>query len=300
MEKNEFPVNDRCRHHYVWSLRLQGNLCRVYRQPIYNVKRRKKKRGKIYGFSSKARLRMLCEAAKIDWDACGQCSFITLTYPDLACEQSYKARTIHRFIFHRYLEKYYGCHVPTIWRIEWKPRQTGIFKGLLMPHIHIVVIGLPCLSRWRIQVLWRKTLSYGNYINVHSIDLTGPAGAAKYISKYVSKPDALGIVPYVNKRITPGKAWAMTRREEIPRHRVSVCRILTDDEIEQVQGLAELSRPNYDPRHDGGFVLFGPVNAKIIGYWYGKGIAEPTAAEYDSLTKRGSRPVGQEEPYVPC
>lgn len=282
-----FPWNKATPHHYLWSLRTQGNLTRVMRQRVYSVGRRRKKRGKIWGFSAKARMRMLCEAAKIDWEKAGQCSFITLTYPDMACEKHYKDRTIHRYLFHRRLEDYYGCHVPTIWRIEWKPRLSGVFKGLLMPHIHIVVIGLPALSRWRIQVLWRKALSYDKYINVHSIDLEGAAGAAKYISKYVSKSEALGIVPYVNKRVQPGKAWDMSRRNEIPRHPISICRILTDDEIAEVQQLAVLNRPNYDPTRDGGFVLFGPANAKIIGYWYGKGIAKPEQSDYDAITKRG-------------
>jgi len=163
-----------------------------------------------------------------------------------------------------------------MWRIEWKARQTGIFKGILMPHIHIVVIGLPCLTKWRIRKLWQRTLGYNKYINVHSINLVGAAGAAKYISKYVSKPDTLGIVPYVNKRITPGKAWDMTRRPLIPWYDVSICRLLTDDQVAELQQLAVLAIPGYDPRSDGGFSLFGPDNAKVIGYWYGNGIDKGT------------------------
>jgi len=273
MGVDTYAWNRKNKSHYLWTVRVQGNLSRVYRQRIYNTIRPKKKRGKIYGFSAKTRMRMLRESAKIDWNGIGQSSFVTLTYPDWCVEEHYKQRTVHRFVFHRYLEKYFGCYVPTIWRVEWKPRQSGMYEGLLMPHIHYVIIGLPALPKETIRSLWQRTLSYDEYVDVDSKDIYGAEGAAKYISKYVSKPDALGIVPYVNKRVQPGKAWSINRSSSIKRHPITVCRMLTDDEVAEVQQLAVLKMPNYDPTRDGGFTLFGEDTAKIIGYWYGNSLA---------------------------
>lgn len=141
-----------------------------------------------------------------------------------------------------------------------------------MPHIHLIAMGLPTLTKERIRSFWQRTLSYDDYIDTHSKEIYGAEGAAKYISKYMSKPDSLGIVQYHNKRVTPGRAWGINRPNAVLWHPVSVCRELTGDEVAEVQQLAAMKFSWYDPEQDGGFSIFGQETAKILEAWYGNSL----------------------------
>ena len=93
------------------------------------------KRGNVSEFSHKSRKRMI-EALASEMRVPDL--FITLTWSDdtySPCMDTYRA---HFEAFRRRLERAYGT-IDAIWRVEIERRKSGDYKGLHMPHLHLLV-----------------------------------------------------------------------------------------------------------------------------------------------------------------
>jgi len=221
---------------FCWNvIEWQGDfLCwkvrKKYSQPVTT-----EKRGSVKGFSRSSRLRLLKSFAKIDMEKNMPYLFMTLTYPDTVRQRDrwlemkdaqkmdresyisleYLNMTQHRWVFWRYLEKYLGRKVPGIWRIEWKPRLTGVFKDLPMPHIHILLATCNYVPWQEIRWMWMNTIGE-RFVNVDVRAVYNPEVVVTYLSKYIGKQEdyTLEDAAYLDN-IPYGRNWGYMRKNLI-------------------------------------------------------------------------------------
>lgn len=200
-----------------WYARQQGNLLEVRRVVNHSHVPTEAKRGKIVGFTNASRLRMLRLIATIDWQAIPECQFITLTYPDANVNRTYKQRTQDRWLLTKSLEEFKGHLIPTLWRVEWQPRQSGEFRGQLKPHLHIVACFASQILRKDLRQMWKKATGIPTWCSVDSRPAKSPEHGAKYAAKYAAKAPTLDHLDNNAYLETHGRAWGTTRRQLIPR-----------------------------------------------------------------------------------
>lgn len=194
----------------------QGKFCEVKVKLSHQECPTDVPRGAIHGFSRASRLKVLKLIAKIDWEHCRNVSWISLTYPDEFIHCGYKARTKHRYLFFRYLEKYIGKKVARLWRCEFEPRKSGEHVDSWACHYHIHVFDVPWIPKALIADWWGKALGYKGYVHTRIEALTTAKKAARYAAKYAAKPGVPGGLvnaAYVN---TTGRAWGTNRPAWIP------------------------------------------------------------------------------------
>jgi hypothetical protein len=256
-----------------WTVEVQGQLTRVRAENFYHPEHKAAKRGVIQGFSKQSRLTMLRMTAKVDWFVCSPSVFITLTYPDDRLVTPYEERGKHRYLFHRAMEEYFGRHVPAIWRLEWKPRRSGRYKGYLCPHIHLMIPTVSFIP-WRlVRQWWRQAIGARGVLKSWIRRIDGPDGAARYICKYVSKVPSLDYVSYHNNAVTVGRAWGVLRTRQIPRCPVRLYRVMSPAEIDFVKGLRRWTPPADQWWRDAGFTIFGKDVADQVAEILGSPLA---------------------------
>jgi hypothetical protein len=247
-----------------WYVRIQGNCTEVSRIANFTKTPPGGARGRVCDFTSAARMRMMRFVAKIDWLSIGKSLFITLTYPDQVEEPSAKTRNNNRYLFQRYLEKHLKAKVPTLWRVEWKPRQSGRNKGKIYPHIHLLVGGVQFVPHRAVRKWWR-TIVHVNGPLCTDVQLVDGDGAAQaYICKYASKKASLDIVAYLNNLGIAGRHWGITRKHLFTMCPVRVLQKISDEQAEELRGLAACQFPNYDPLLGGGFTFLGSIHADDV------------------------------------
>lgn len=250
--------------HFSWFLKIQGELTEVKRRLNYPMGPPTCKRGIIYGFSQASRMNMLRNVARINWTQVRKSSFITLTYPDAVEYASYRERAKHRYVFHRYLEKYLGKKVAMLWRTEWKPRLSGEHVGKVAPHLHLVVFECPRIPWQTIRAWWRQAIGHVGYVHTFIQAIKGADGPARYCCKYMAKDDSLVSSAYLNNPLPTGRAWGLTRPSLIPMHPVSLFCRLQDQDIIVVKRYAIERFANYSMDLGGGFTLFGAKHPEEI------------------------------------
>lgn len=199
-----------------WYARQQGNLLEVRKIVNHSVVPTDAKRGKIKGFTSSARSRMLRFIATIDWGKITGSNFITLTYPDHVVNRSYEQRTTDRTLFMRHIEAYECGPIPTLWRVEWIARKSGELKGQIKPHLHIVTFAGRPLEQKTVRKYWRRVVGVKGPLATDVRQGKSPEHAARYASKYAAKETAVGALDSNAYLDTHGRAWGVTRRERIP------------------------------------------------------------------------------------
>jgi hypothetical protein len=220
-------------------------------------------RNEVGQFSKASRLRLLSYMNRIDWQKFPAPLFVTLTYPDTILHRDYSTRSRDRFLFLRYVEKHLQEKTPSIWRVEWKPRKSGEFKGRLMPHWHLLFPLLTGLNENSVREWWRKSIEHDeSYLDVDCRQVVGELAAVKYLAKYVSKQQALGILAYHNSGFRFGRHWGITRKSLIPMAPITVCRELTEDEIVAVNQYAHVIWPGWERDLPTGYTLLNPKEAK--------------------------------------
>lgn len=260
-----------------WYLRVQGQCVECSRHLSHSQFKAGTTRDNITGMSKSSRMRMLRAVAKINWTTFENSLFITLTYPDQCIESSYRERTKHRYLFHRYIEKHLGRKIPAIWRVEWKPRRSGPNTGKLVPHLHLVVFGVRFIAHGTVRAWWRTILHAVGPLMTDVRKITGESSAAKYICKYVSKIGSLDYAAYLNNNVVNGRHWGFVRKGLIPVHDIAVMTKLTDVEVDSLKACALQAYPDYGKAFDGGFTLFG------------KHVAERLALEFEN--RGGHKPA---------
>jgi len=247
---------------------IQGEL-----MEITYVKHRKEfrfpgKRGSIKGFTPSARLRMLRTIAIVDWPRVPPSLFITLTYPDSRSGRDARTRNRDRYLFVRNMENYLNKKVGVLWRIEWKPRQSGANQGTMVPHVHLIVFDCKFIPWQRIRKWWRDVLRVDGPLCTDVQRIEGGKKVAGYVAKYCSKPMAknpsLDIASYLNT----GRHWGICRRELIPFCQRRIHRLTDPRHIQLAENAACMTFPYFTRDVQQGFSLFGPKAEKVIAEIY--------------------------------
>jgi len=256
------------------SATVQGKLVKVSIPKPFNSPPPKKTGSIIRGFSPASRLRLLKYIATVRWDDVPRGLFITLTYPDDKVVHTMRQRAIHRYVFMRYLEKFAGVPLSAVWRVEWVDRKSGERIGEIVPHMHIIVLGCPMISKVRVRHWWQQTIGEKEYADVDIEPLEEGSKAAVYISYYLGKPclsEDLGNLLYLNKC---GRHYGYLRKAGIPRHDVVKLGDLSQEELWIFVKAAARKIPDFDWRNPGSFSLIGMTAETALEelkkFWFDK------------------------------
>lgn len=193
----------------------QGTLLQVSLSLPHFRKEPPKKRKAVFGFSRPARLRMLKTIATIDWKNVGKSVMITLTYPDARGDRTHAERTRDRNVFLLALEREVGHTFPVLWRTEWKVRQSGERKGEIIPHMHLIALGVPYIDWRNLRKLWARTLEWDGYVATDIFATKNGNHAARYAAKYAAKSEVLDSLDYASYLRMDGRHWGLTRKGNV-------------------------------------------------------------------------------------
>lgn len=215
------------------------------------------KRGNIVTFSDAARRRMLRTVAGINWESAGSLLFVTLTYPPSHEDHSMKERSIHRAIFHRFIEKHFGRHVAALWRVEWKERKSGPTKGHVAPHLHQLYFDVRFLSKRLCSQKWGEAIGCKTppVVDVQRLDTYKKVRI--YICKYCAKKTDVPLLDYVPYRNRTGRHSGIVRKSLIPWHPVEIFHDVDEDVVDLVTAKADQVLPWYDQKYRKGVTLLG-------------------------------------------
>lgn len=261
------------------SLSLQGDLLEVKKVRHVKAESRPGKRAAITGFSEKSRWNLIKKTMRWDWDNIGPSVFVTLTYPDTHAKPTQEDRNKHRYLWHRMLETWRGCNTPMLWRVEYAERKSGVIVGQTVPHWHMLVFGVPFIPHGLLRSWWKSVIGCKGYVRTHIRAVKGPKGAAKYLSKYLSKDVcnySLVRATYHNIR---GRHWGILREEEIPCHRLIRIGKLSDAERQYIYEIASERLAGVDSQSQDSFTAYGQLTADIL----------------DNLRRNGIDIVGDED-----
>jgi len=210
-------------------------------------------------FTRYSRMRLLRLVAKVDWQQITDGVFVTLTYPDTYADRGFQLRTSDRTLFHRHMEKITGRRIPVVWRTEWQTRRSGEYKGRLMPHHHLMLLGVKYIHYAVVNETWRSILDTSEYVRTDVRAITGSEGCGKYLCKYLAKVPSLVDGAYLDGEGIRGRQWGVMRKELI-----QMCAVEYDDEISEemyksmVATHAELDGRDA-PRGYGSFSILGEI-----------------------------------------
>lgn len=257
-EKRELAASKR------YTVEIQGKRLTVKYTKGKQKKRAKRKRGAIYEFSRRARGRMLRKIASIDWGAAGHGMLITLTYPDECSDHTMEQRRTHRFLLDRFVSDRVGRQLACIWRVEWMPRQSGIYVGQLRPHMHLLYLGQWTINLRGIRERWMEIIHAPRYTQIDVTYIFVGDMCSVYVAKYCSKiADAtyLDNVPYLNRT---GRHTGQLRSRLIPMHPRETFSRINQGILKALKGEACRTLWWFDPRFDEGFTLLGDLAIPVI------------------------------------
>lgn len=145
-------------------------------------------RGHVTTFSPRSRKRMLDDLARIDEKNAGFIAFVTLTYPDQKGIPSYEDTERDRSSFLKRIMRL-SPEASAIWRREYEVRKSGLFKGLIVPHYHMLFFNLPFLPHENLNEMWKGVIKCSGYVRTEIKGLESWRQAFYYASKYLAKPE---------------------------------------------------------------------------------------------------------------
>jgi len=191
-------------------------------------KRHDWRRGQITGFSKQSRRRVLRLVSTLRRTVAPV--FVTLTYPDLfpADPRTWKIQLDN--LFKRLVRSWPGAVV--IWRMEAKPRQTGVNTGKIAPHFHLLVYGVPYLAllTW-IPRSWYEVVGSGDprHFNAGTRveQVRKVEGVLYYTSKYICKAENYPLPGW-------GRFWGIVGRKPDKQGTGGLKAIQGDVELEEL------------------------------------------------------------------
>jgi hypothetical protein len=146
------------------------------------------KRGKVSTFSKSSRLRMLSMFHRLDYHAYeGNVLFLTTTYNDSSAVQltpKRLKRDVDTF-GKRFLRAYPNASL--VWRVELAKRKTGWLRGLNLPHVHYVVLGVPHVNIQAVRDAWSDVIGASTSVRVNVRAIEEVTQLKYYVSKYSAK-----------------------------------------------------------------------------------------------------------------
>lgn len=229
-------------------------------------------RGECNAFSPACRLRMITLMASIDWRKAGKTLFVTLTFPDRYLDTPTRKISQYLHVFRRHVEKYLKKQVPIIWRLEWMERKSGPKKNHVMPHFHLLMLGVSWIPYRVTNQLWKATLGYKAYCRTETTAMRSKRGAVYYMAKYAAKLDSsLVHAAYLNIK-QPGRQWGVLRRDSVPMCEKFAGRFPDDLETAQLYEYAKSKLTSELQRSAESFRLFGDAAIEIGQIAHGTGL----------------------------
>lgn len=247
-----------------YSVEIQGKRITVKYIKGKQKKRAKRKRSAIYEFSRKARGRMLRKIASINWAAAGQGMLITVTYPDECSDHTMEERRTHRFLLDRFVSDRVGRKLACIWRVEWMPRQSGMYIGQLRPHMHLLYLGQWSIALRGIRERWMEIIRTKTYTQIDVSYITVGDMCSMYVAKYCSKEASssfLDNVPYLNRT---GRHTGQLRGKLIPMHPRFTYERISQAILKMLKREACRTLWWFDPRFEEGFTILGDLSLPVI------------------------------------
>lgn len=249
----------------IYDLRVCGQLVECRETWNWNQTPSEKRGECREPFSAASRLRMLKEIAQIHWRDDIRYSLITLTYPDALTRRTVGRQTLDRSRFTRDLERLVGTKISMLWRKEWKHRLTGVHKGKLAPHWHLLCFRMPWVDHRDVRKLWRACLAHGGRVATDVREASSGEQAAVYAAKYAAKRTScsLDYATYLNTGF--GRAWGFVRKHLISYYKPTLIRGLSEDELALATQLAQSIWPGVHCNGTGAFTIFTPHAANFLG-----------------------------------
>lgn len=222
-------------------------------------------------------MRLLRTINKIDWNGIKGTTMITLTYPDTEVTALYKLRTRQREAFMKRLYRHLGRPVPSIWRAEWKPRQTGTLIGQLVSHLHILLPDIPWVGRFKVNDFWQELLGYGKILQTDVKAISSGDGGARYLSKYVSKDLDISAYLAAGEEIDFGRHWGIGHPELMPWSPVVIDRRLSPEEEQWCQEYARQVFPQFKEAGQHGYTRLGLDLVKFFLAKFGQNVLTSAA-----------------------
>lgn len=105
-------------------------------KPIHTPDEKTRRRGNVRGFSKRSRKRLIEFMARVRLS--GAMFFVTLTYPDVFPVEDPEQWDRHFEAFRDRFERRFPTY-RAIWRKEFQDRKSGLYKGQIAPHFHLII-----------------------------------------------------------------------------------------------------------------------------------------------------------------
>lgn len=226
-------------------------------------------KNKVTSFSSSSRNNLLDTLNSIESKAWYTAKFLTLTYHEEipTHERAYRDLDVLYKRLERYVEKWNKKHpdraydVSAIWRMEVKPRLSGLNIGEPAPHFHLFLfncpyIPQPTLLRWWQEITGDKTI---DRVEIKRVD--NRLHASVYMAKYTAKneceagtPAYLVLALYLTDG---GRLWGVFGRSALPNK--TIRRVVVPIHFQGINKFIEFCEGNWkflNDRWSKGFRVF--------------------------------------------
>lgn len=248
---------------YEWDAEVTGGLVALKGRMKEPTRHGGGVRGAIREFSRQSRLRMLKMIAKVNWDQAGNGVFITLTFPDTSMPMAAASRNRVLAEFMRRTEKHLGRPVSGLWRCEWVERKSGIYRGKLLPHYHLILFGVRFIPYQEINLWWKEALHQDGIVMTDVDHLGNEQLHSIYIAKYCAKVSPISLSMSHISDFVGGRHWGYFRRSKLPLAETKYFSNIGLDTVHQLRSVAKECLPWYDMELDGGFCLIGKLGREL-------------------------------------
>ena len=257
-ERTPIRIGDR-----EWDAEVRGGLVALKGRYKVHVYRSRKPRGRITSFSRRSRFRMFKMIATIDWSNAMKGLFVTLTFPDECWPHKAVDRMRWLAEWFRRMERYAGRPMSAIWRCEWVERKSGIHRGNVLPHFHLIIFDVQYLPWAKVRSEWCSTIGAHGYVRTETKRLRSKKDHGVYVAKYAAKlPDSSSLVNVSYSRID-GKHWGYHRGKGLPRYNGWYFEDISLANVQVLRDIADSELPWYDIAADAGFCLIGTIGEKL-------------------------------------
>jgi len=167
------------------------------------------------GFGRASRMAQMAFLNTLDVPKCEPCLFITLTIPDEKLQDADEKLVQWRSDFWRRMEARVG-KTAAMWRIEFKPRLSGLYPGVLFPHYHFMVFNCKFICMNYVNEQWGKVIGWKQYLRTETKGMENWQQTCYYVSKYLAKvEDCVGSL-VIGVNLNKGKKWGVLRKKLVP------------------------------------------------------------------------------------
>jgi hypothetical protein len=168
----------------------------------------------------------------------------------------------------RHIENHLGRQVYGLWRTEWEPRKSGTCRGILAPHIHLVLFGIRFIPYDQINRWWQQIIQWPYYVRTEIRRARKQRTTLHYLSKYISKPVDSSLV-YSSYPNTPdGKHYDWIRRDLVPTYPHVWISDLSEEQLEYAFAAHKRAWPESETQRGESFTIMGDVAetcGKVLG-----------------------------------